>query len=328
MPPLSGLLKFAATQYTALPLVPTNELCAGKTFIITGANTGLGYEAAKHLVQCSSSRVILTARSADKGKAALSRIEKETGKTGIAEYWNLDLASYESIKKFAKEVQALDRVDAIIENAGVALTEFTTAEGLETSLTVNVTGTYFLAVLLLPKLKETAKRFGIQPRITIVGSGVAFIIPGKLEAVESDYLEEMSTEASGMGMRYPASKLLQFYIFRTLAEQNRVEQTGVIINLVNPGMCYSELNRNMPLKMWIMSQTMRLFLARSTEVGSRTLLHGAFAGEESHGKYFSECVDKTDQLPDWVNNVSGKAIQKRVWDSLVKQLNIAQPGCI
>ncbi|KAF3904507.1 hypothetical protein AA313_de0208781 [Arthrobotrys entomopaga] len=290
---MSGFLKFASAQYTALPLVPTEELCAGKTFIVTGANTGLGYEAAKHLVRVSSKRVILTARSAEKGKEAVLRVEKETGKTGIAEYWNLDLASYDSIKQFAKKAQTLDRIDAIIENAGVALTHYTAAEGLETSLTVNVIGTYLLAILLLPKLKETAKSFEIQPRITIIGSSTAFRIPGKLEAINGDYFEEMGAEASDMAMRYPASKLMQLYAFRTLAEQNKPEDTGVIINFVNPGMCYSELNRNMPLGLWMLSQTMRLLLARTTEVGSRTLLHGAFAGKESHGRYFSECMDKT-----------------------------------
>ncbi|EPS44421.1 hypothetical protein H072_1587 [Dactylellina haptotyla CBS 200.50] len=319
--------QFVRDQRTTLPLIPTAELCAGKTFIVTGGNTGLGYEAVKHLVTFSSRRVILTARSDDKGKQAVSSIEAATGKTGIVEYWNLDLTSYDSIKSFARKVAALDRLDAIIENAGVALAEFTTAEGVETSLTVNVTGTYLLAILVLPKLRETAKKFNTSTRLTIIGSSVAFQVPGKLEGIDGDFLEHLSAKANGMADRYQTSKLLQFYAFRELAARNPLRETGVIINWVNPGLCYSELTRNAPFLVRTQINVMRLLLARSTEVGSRTLLHGAFAGEESHGSYLSECTEKNDTVPEYITNASGKAIQKRVWDSLAKRLNTTQPGC-
>ncbi|KAF3928465.1 hypothetical protein ABW20_dc0105165 [Dactylellina cionopaga] len=188
--------QFVSNQYTTLPLVPTTTLCAGKTFIVTGANIGLGYEAAKHLVSFSPTRVILAVRSAKNGEEAVSKIEAETGKRGIAEVWLLDLASYDSVKSFAKKVQTLDRLDAIIENAGVAMGKWGTAEGLETSLTINVTGTFLLALLVLPKLKETAKKIGGPTHLTIVGSGVAFQVPGNFEKLDGDILDAMSVEAN------------------------------------------------------------------------------------------------------------------------------------
>ena len=60
----------------------------------------------------------------------------------------------------------------------------------------------------------------------------------------------------------------------------------VIMNLVNPGLCHSALTRESP---WAL-EILKFFLARSTEVGSRTLVHaGTEAGAESHGKYLSSC---------------------------------------
>lgn len=66
----------------------------------------------------------------------------------------------------------------------------------------------------------------------------------------------------------------------------------MIINYVNPGLCYTELARNAGFGFWVMISIMRLLLARSAEVGSRTLLHAAFAGEETHGKFLSACEVK------------------------------------
>ncbi|KAF3937510.1 hypothetical protein ABW19_dt0205209 [Dactylella cylindrospora] len=320
--------QFVSDQYVSLPIVPTPEDCAGKTFIVTGANTGLGFECAKHLVRLSSKRVILGVRSLSSGEEAKSEIEKATGKKGIAEVWHLDLSSYDSVQTFAKKVESLDRLDAIIENAGVALLKWSTSEGLETTLTVNVTGTFFLANLVLPKLKETAKKFGGNTHLSIVGSGTALQSAGHLEKVNGDILESMSVEANGMTNRYPNSKLLQLYAVRQFASLHPPSSEGVIINYVNPGLCYSKLSRNAPFMLRTQIKLMRLFFARSTEVGSRTLLHGAFAPVESHGKYLSECEIKDHYIPNWISGESGQRIQERVWESITKQLNKLQPGCI
>ncbi|KAK6496964.1 hypothetical protein TWF481_001943 [Arthrobotrys musiformis] len=321
--------QFVSDQYAKLPIVPTEALCANKTFIVTGANTGLGFEAAKRLVSFSPARVILAVRTIKNGETAKSKIEAETGKKGIAEVWQLDLSSYESVKAFGKKVQGLDRLDAIVENASVALAVWSPAEGLETTLTVNVTSTFLLAAMVLPKLEDTARKTGEKTHLTVIGSGVAFTVPGRLEKVEGDILDSMGTkEGSVMEDRYQESKLLQLYAVRQLASLNPVSRTGVIINYVNPGLCYSELNRNAPFVLRTQINLLRFFFARSTEVGSRTLLAAAFADEESHGKYSSECVVKENYVPDWMTNESGRLIQQRVWDSLTRKLNTVHPGCI
>lgn len=79
-------------QFFVTPAYPTTD-CTGRTIIVTGANTGLGKEAVRHLVQLNAERVILTSRVASKGEAAAKDIEQTTGRKGVVEVWDLDLES-------------------------------------------------------------------------------------------------------------------------------------------------------------------------------------------------------------------------------------------
>ena len=86
--------------------------------------------------------------------------------------------------------------------------------------------------------------------------------------------------------RYPLSKLLEVFYARELATRSRKSNKPiVVINLVNPGLCHSELSRE---GSWFM-MVLKFFLARSTECGSRTLVQATEAGPESHGQYLSSC---------------------------------------
>lgn len=185
-----------ANQLHNLPLHVTTETCSGATYIVTGANTGLGLPAATTLVSLGAARVILAVRNTSAGDAAKLQIESQTGKVGVAEVWALDLASYDSVKAFAKRaVEELERIDAVIENAGVAASERSLAEGHVLNVTVNALGTLLLGVLLLPKLSESAKRFGILPHIAIVTSETAFDCETYWNEIKDDPLAKMDDEA-------------------------------------------------------------------------------------------------------------------------------------
>jgi retinol dehydrogenase 12 len=169
------LAQWKVLQEMELPKPSTSF--EGKTVIVTGSNTGLGLEAARHFVACKASRVILAVRSEAKGEAAKADIEASTGITGVAEVWLLDMSSYSSIRSFVERVQKLDRVDTVLQNAGLAMGTRVLAEGTETQMTVNIYGTFLLAFLLIPKLKETAKKFETQPSLNIVASNSGFMLP-------------------------------------------------------------------------------------------------------------------------------------------------------
>ncbi|RSL96103.1 hypothetical protein CEP52_011673 [Fusarium oligoseptatum] len=296
---------FVRAQWTHLPLVPTETTVTGGTYIVTGANTGLGFECAKTLAKLGAKTVILGVRSIEKGNTAVAAIAKETGREGVCQVWHLDLASLDSVEEFAEKVKTLDRIDALVQNASVALADYTLSEGVETTLTVNVLSTMLLAIRAMPKLQESARTFSINPHLVIVSSLTGFQCEGVLEKHNGDLFDALSTKEADMVGRYPLSKLLQIYATRHLASLFPLSETGVVINVLNPGLCKTELNRN----------------ARG-----RTLLHAAVAGTESHGKYVSDCEIKEYLVPGWVSDESGLHMQRRVWMDLLKNLNLETLG--
>lgn len=89
--------------------------------------------------------------------------------------------------------------------------------------------------------------------------------------------------------RYPLTKLLQLYAVRVFASLRPVEETGVVINVVNPGLCNTDLARRVTGERKKQIEDLRNKFGRTAEAGSRTLLYSAVAGTESHGKFTSEC---------------------------------------
>lgn len=108
------------SQFFVTPQYPTTD-CTSKTIIVTGANVGLGKEAARHFVRLNAKKVIIACRSTEKGEAAKRDIEESTKRSGVVEVWQLDLQSYDSVKAFAKRAESLERLDAIVENAGICM---------------------------------------------------------------------------------------------------------------------------------------------------------------------------------------------------------------
>ena len=89
-----------------------------------------------------------------------------------------------------------------------------------------------------------------------------------------------------MKSRYPVSKLLEMLYGRELAVQmTKSDRPSVILNLVDPGLCHSEITREEGWGWYFF----KLLVARSTEAGSRTLVTGGTAGTDSHGQYMESC---------------------------------------
>jgi retinol dehydrogenase 12 len=165
---------FYSQLFVSLPK-PTTPF-TGKTVIVTGANTGLGFEAAKHIVGLNAKKVILACRNLQKGEAARQVIEDSTGRKNVVEVWHLDLDLYDSVKKFAARAGSeLSRLDAVIENAGIMTSAFRLAEENESTITVNVISTFLLAMLLLPQLHKTQQKYGVETTLTIVASELHWV---------------------------------------------------------------------------------------------------------------------------------------------------------
>ena len=150
----------------------------------------------------------------------------------------------------------------------------------------NVVSTFLLALMILPKLQETATKFNVTPYLTIVSSDVHAwtSFPERNSANIFDTLN--SKETANMPDRYPLSKLLEVLYCRELAERiANSSKPFVIVNFLNPGLCHSELGREGG---WFLT-ILKFFLARTTEVGSRTLVSAIEGGEATHGQYLSNC---------------------------------------
>lgn len=79
------MLRLTAEQYRKLPILADESTCSGKTYIVTGGNSGLGLETARHLVEFKASRVILAVRNLTAGENAKKDIEQTTDRKGVVE---------------------------------------------------------------------------------------------------------------------------------------------------------------------------------------------------------------------------------------------------
>ncbi|KAF5517255.1 Short chain dehydrogenase atnD [Colletotrichum aenigma] len=321
---------FIRAQRQNLPIIPTKKTCAGKTYVITGSNSGIGFEAVKHLVNLGSARVILAVRSIERGQDAKARIDASTDRPDVTEVWQLDMSSYDSIRAFAKKASSeLSRLDGLVENATAALDEWTVAEGMETSIIVNIIGTVMLALLLHPKLMETAKTSDSQPHIAVVTSGLGFTQPDFLKYADKDVFDVLNTQGeSPMEKRYSVTKLVQILAIRQLATILPASRTGVVLNLLNPGLCNTGLAKYGRMALRLQVWMMNAVIGRTPEMGSRTILHSMFAGTESHGQYISDCQIKDHWVPEWVKNESGQKFQHMVWNQLATRLEQIEPRCV
>lgn len=129
-----------------------------------------------------------------------------------------------------------------------------------------------------------------------------------------------------MGDRYNVSKLLEVFACRRIARKNPVDRLHVTLNFLNPGLCYSELSREIQdSALGPVYRGLMFLLARTTEVGSRTLVHaGITAGQDSHGEFLSDCSVTTPAKI--VTNEGGIGLEERVWQELSGKLEQIQPG--
>lgn len=148
---------------------PTHSF-EGQTIIVTGANTGLGLEAARHFVRLNATKVILGCRSVSNGEAAAASIAENTGRKGVCEVWEVDLGSFASVKRFTEKAEKLERLDVVCENAGIARMEYKMVEDMESMVAINVVGTFLMALNLLPVLRRSGEKFGTVGRLTVVTS--------------------------------------------------------------------------------------------------------------------------------------------------------------
>ncbi|KAJ8031748.1 Dehydrogenase/reductase SDR family member on chromosome X [Holothuria leucospilota] len=264
------------------PSVPDARLPADRTFIVTGANTGIGYETAKKIAKLGG-RVILACRSEERAKTAIENMKKETQDEYAEvkkneetegevpelniEFMQLDLASFESTVEFARRYR--DRglpLHVLICNAGLyGPSTRMTADGFELHFQVNYLSHFLLTLLLLPLLKESAPNSRII-NVSSMGHRVGELKLDNIQGQKSYSFQKF----------YSNSKVYQIMNMHSLAR--KIEAQGISIFSLDPGFVDTEIFRErsgftgsyisflLPI---------RKLLCTDTESGARTSLIAA-----------------------------------------------------
>lgn len=261
----------------------------GKTVLITGANRGIGLEAARALARMGA-HVVVGARDRTRGQAAVDEI---TQRGGSAELLEIDVSSFASVRAAARRFAAgHPTVDVLVNNAGIATrTRQLSPDGHELTWATNFLGQFLLTRELLPTLKRAS-----HPRVVSVSSAAHFGAQIPWDDVELEH-----------GFRpfkaYAQSKLAQVLFTRELARR----EPGIAATAVHPGAIATDIWRAAPL--WA-----RLFLKLvlpSARKGARPVVRLAAAPELAGvtGRYFDK-MREVEPSPA----AQSEADARRLWE--------------
>ena len=252
--------------------LPSQE---GRTIIVTGANTGLGYETTITLAK-KGAKVIMACRNLSKAKAAKDKIEEQVPEADL-EVMEIDLSNLRSIRKFAQEFQEKhDQLAVLINNAGVMMTPYMeTDEGFELQFVSNHLGHFLLTGLLLPNLLKA-------PKSRIVSLSSLIHKNGKIIFDDLQSKKKYSPQDA-----YGQSKLACLLFAFEL--QRRLEKAGIsdtISTAAHPGVADTELSRHLPkLLNSVLKYTIGPLISHNAAEGAKpTIL--ASVGKAKGGDYF------------------------------------------
>ncbi|BDD02780.1 oxidoreductase [Aureibacter tunicatorum] len=278
---------------------------SGKRFLITGANSGLGYGTAKALAK-SGAEVIMTARSLDKGNTALESIKREVPNAKL-KLMMLDLADLNSVKGFVDKYEdELGAIDVLINNAGVMLPQSrkTTQQGFELQFGTNHLGHFAFTKYLLPFLEKAT-----NPRVVTLSSLVAKMRPAKI------YWDDMQWERSYDDMAaYSQSKLANMMFGLELNDLLVNRGSNISSLLAHPGYTATNLQQHMGLQ----GKIMNFLLAQNVEMGILPTLRAATDPNAKSGEYYGP-----NRMNEWrgyptistPNDLAMEKLQrKRLWE--------------
>ncbi|XP_066261128.1 retinol dehydrogenase 11-like [Euwallacea similis] len=287
----------------------SNVCLVGKTVIVTGANSGIGYEAAEDFAK-RGARVILACRNEGKGKDAEERIKKATNNNNII-YKHLDLASLKSVRQFAEDINKTEkRLDILLNNAGSGFQDPAKSEdGFQLNMAGNYFGHFLLTNLLLDLLKQTE-----NSRIVNVSSEAAKMV-GSIDVNKVNAFPENERFASWE--IYGKSKACNILFTIHLAE--KLKGTTVTTYSLHPGVVNTNIFKTM--SKW----TRFIFIAifkwvwKSSLEGAQTSIYCSVAKniENLSGEHFENC-----HVVDRYNNLRDPDLPKKLWEVSTNFVNL------
>lgn len=237
---------------------------AGRTVVVTGADSGLGFETAKRLA-AAGAHVVLACRDREKAEAAASRMP------GSTEVRLLDTNDLESVRAFADA--APERIDVLVNNAGVMATdEARTPEGFEIQLATNYLGAFALTARLLPRLTD---------RVVMVSSLAHW--GGRIVL---DDLNRRRRRYSRWAA-YADSKLADLMLAYDLQARFAAARSPLRAMAAHPGVAGTDLTRDLhvPAPVTAVSEALLHALGQSAEEGALPVLLAATAPDLPGGSF-------------------------------------------
>jgi NAD(P)-dependent dehydrogenase (short-subunit alcohol dehydrogenase family) len=291
--------------WTIAEIPPQN----GKFAVVTGANSGIGYDTALELARAGA-EVIIASRDAARGEAAVERIKAALPRA-LVRFEALDLASLASVRYFAGRIKANHgKLDILVNNAGVMALprRRLTVDGFETQLGVNFLGHFLLTALLLPLLMKAE-----APRVVQISS-VAHR-RGKIA------LDDLQAERNYQAWRvYQQSKLAMLMFALELQRRSDAGGWGITSLAAHPGIATTELAANGPGPRSLTARVWPLLghvVAHSSAAGALPTLFAATAPNVTPGGYYGPTGFKEFRGPPGVAKIEPKAtdtaVAKALW---------------
>lgn len=207
----------------------------GKTYLITGANTGAGFQAARMLLRKNATVVMLN-RNEEKSKKAIHELTTELGNPIDVSFIKMDLASLSSVRNASAEIlKKIPKIDALICNVAIAQVpkQHATADGFESQLGVNHYGHFVLCALLYNHIDIS------NGRIVVVGS------EGYKMGIKTIQFDDMNWNHNYHPMNtYCHSKLAQIMFAYELQARTEVNNKNVKVYVCHPGASATSLIKN------------------------------------------------------------------------------------
>lgn len=284
---------------------------SGRLAIVTGSNTGLGYDTARVLAGRGAT-VVMAVRDTAKGEAAAARIRTASPGADIVVH-KLDLGSLASVREAGAELAAAyPRIDLLINNAGVMYPpKQTTADGFELQFGTNHLGHFALTGLLLGNLLDVD-----GSRVVVVAS-IAHNIKAKIDFEDLQWERRRYDRVASYGQSKLANLMFAYDLQRRLAAAAKTKGAKTIAVAAHPGVAATELVRHVPGASlpgvsWLSGR-----LLNSSELGALPTLRAATDPAVQGGQYYG---------PDGFRELRGYpvlatssaqsrdvAIQKRLW---------------
>ncbi|KAK1544917.1 short-chain dehydrogenase [Colletotrichum paranaense] len=317
---------FYNNQFCAKPQWPApGTSLSGKTAIITGGNTGLGFEAALQLLDLELSRLILAVRSLQRGEEAATKLRRQYP-TATISVQLLDMTSYESVQDFVRRIDnEVDRIDIALLNAGAIRMGFTKvpSTGHEETIQVNYLSTMLLALLLLPVLKAKRQKNGGPARLTIVSAALtlAAAFPNRAADPLLPSFDDPEVFAIHGREAYNTSKLLAHMFLWKLVDY--VSADDVIVNLADPAWCKgTNLARDAQGIMKLGVVVFGATTGRTPRVGASCFVDAIVnKGKESHGCFLMSW--KIHPFAAFLYTSEGSAVIDRLWNETLEELDFA-----